>query len=608
MARVSTVGTEDLRTFIQHSCGPPHPPCWPSHDDLHPVQMRRYTGFVVAFIAATFLVDVSGYSSGQVSGVCTSMAPNHGPSAQTSDAPFQVTASSSTFNPGDVITVTLKSNLGVNFRGFLLEARSAVSTSTIPLGTFNTTSPEAQLLNCNVDGITYNDSAVSHNSKSEKNEIIVTWTAPNTGHIKFRATFVMTKETFWIGVKSQIIQSMVTGSSVTPFTSFQNQITVDGCGTTKFCFNNPAQCNPATDPNCYFMSSTKLNDEGLRFEMSGKSSGYISIGFSDDKIMGNDDVYICGTDRSERIRVQRAYSTGRSPPRIEQLDKVDDITVANKNGIIQCSFVTRNNVSIAKRTANNMYYLFFAYGPSTDGTIGKHQDSPFISSEKINVADVSSVSGNNKNSVLIKTHGALMLIAWMTTGSIGTLIAQYFKCVGGTKKILGKDCWFQIHWTIMTLTVALTITGFVLAFVHVKGWSEDAGSHPVIGCVVMGLVLIQPTIAIFRPAPDHKRHWIFRVFHSTIGFVIKPLAAATLFMGLLLINVAPNKWPVKVLGGYYGWELLTHILLIVVSCFKRKAVQCNTEKKVYHLLLVFIVYLCGNMVFLIAILVGIGQA
>ncbi|XP_072918869.1 putative ferric-chelate reductase 1 isoform X2 [Hemitrygon akajei] len=481
--------------------------------------MGGHTCFVVLFITSIFLVDVSGYPDGNVGAVCESMLPSHGAAAQASVAPYQVIASNTTFNPGDTIQVTLKGNSSETFRGFMLEARNTQSSSTIPLGKFTTTDSQAQLLSCDVNGATYADSAVSHISKSEKSEIIVNWTAPNSNDIVFRATFVQTMKFFWTEVSSPIIQRSSSASTVPPLsTSSQNQgsdltstassnldaISSDGCGMTKFCFSNPSQCNPATDPNCYFMSSTPLDNQGLRFEMRGKASGYISIGFSDDKMMGDDDIYICGTTSSGQVDVQRAYATGRTRPSSKPLGEVDNIAVANKNGIIQCSFVTRNVISTTQRAANNMYYLFFAYGTSSGGRINKHQDSPFISAEKVNVAVPQLASGNNDTPILIKTHGALMLIAWMTTGSIGILIAQYFKRVGDTK-IFGKDLWFQLHWPLMTLTVVLTIIGFVLAFVQAKGWSYGAGSHPVLGCIVMGLALIQPLVAVFRPPPDHKR-------------------------------------------------------------------------------------------------------
>ncbi|XP_067845769.1 putative ferric-chelate reductase 1 [Heptranchias perlo] len=584
--------------------------------------MRRHTCFVLVFITATFPVYVLGYPNGQVSSACADMMPRHGANAQTSAAPYTITASNSTFNPGDTISVTLKSQSGVNFKGFLLETRAAGSSPAVPLGTFNTINSQAQLLNCNIDGSAHVNSAVSHNSATEKTEITVTWIAPDTDNIEFRATVVQNFGTFWTEVKSRTIQRNVTSVSPTTATTLSTatqqgisstsssdttQFSSDGCGIRKFCFSNPAECNPARDPNCFFMSSVSVGNQGLRFEMSGKANGYISLGFSDDKIMGNDDIYICVLDSAGKIQVQRAYSTGRSRPLTEPLGEVDSITVANKNGVIQCSFVTRNNISTAQRAANNMYYLFFAYGPAFNGEIRKHQVTPFISTEKLDVSVIQSAGGSNNKPIIIKTHGALMLIAWMTTGSIGMIIAKFFKSIGGTKKILGKNIWFQLHWSLMVLTVAVTITGFVLAFVQVKGWSYNAGAHPVLGCIVMGLALIQPTVAICRPSPDHNRRHLFNWFHTFMALVIKCLAVATLFLGFQLINVAPNRWPVKVMGGFVAWEALANIMLFVYWYSKEMALYSTLKKKVEPEMLILIVYLCGNLAFLIALLVGIGQ-
>ncbi|GCB74185.1 hypothetical protein scyTo_0003272 [Scyliorhinus torazame] len=602
-------------------------PCWRKDTQLQDPnisKMRGHTCFVLGFLTVTFPVYISGYSRGNVGGFCDTMLPNHNTNTkQTTDAPYQIITSISSFNPGDTIQVTLRGTTGNNFKGFLLEARAAEPSSPVtPLGAFQTTTSNTQLLNCIIGGMTYMASAVSHTSGSQKSEIVVNWIAPDTGNIEFRATFVQAFATFWTPVMSQIIKRSATTSNnsntVTSVssttTSLLNTATLpqgissDGCGSTKFCFSNPAQCDPARDENCFFMSSTPLDNRGLQFEMSGRATGYISIGFSDDRLMGNDDIYICGMDTSGNIQVQRAYSTGRVLPRTVPLGEVNNIQVSDVNGIIQCSFNTRNNISTAQRAANEMYYLFFAYGSSANGQINQHIEIPFISVEKVNVGIIQLASGNRRKSTLIKTHAALLLIAWMTTGSIGMIFAKFFKNIGGSKKILGKNIWFQLHLLLMVLTVAATVIGFVLAFVHVRGWSHNKGSHPVLGCIVMGLALIQPTVAICRPSPDNKRRFIFNWFHSSLALVIKCLAVATLFLGFkLLLNRTANKWPVKVLGGFVGWEALFFILHFICCYFKEKALYVNLKRKVDPDFILFIVYLCGNLAFLIALLVGIAQ-
>ncbi|XP_007885285.1 putative ferric-chelate reductase 1 [Callorhinchus milii] len=589
--------------------------------------MALHACLVLVPVISLFLGSVSGYSSGLVQNVCESMMPQHGFAAQTSSAPYTIIVNTTTFKPGDVISVTLQGNSGAQFKGFLLEARASGSSSSVPLGTF-TANPETQLLDCTLSQTTYANSAVSHNSGSSKAKTTVTWQAPEANDVEFRATVVQIKSTFWTQVKSQVIQRSVnTGSTtlgstttVTPkSTAFSHSVSMQsmsstgnniissvGCGTTKFCFSNPASCNPASNQNCFFMSSIVVDNQGLKFEMSGNTAGYISIGFSDDRNMGDDDIYICGRNTFGNIQVQRAYSTGRSAPRIVPLGEVYNISVSDTNGVIKCSFITRNSISTTQRASNNMFYLFFAYG-STDGDrIQKHSKLPFISSQKVDVSIPQLTEGTNSKPILIKVHGALMLIAWMTTGSIGMMIAAFFKNVGN-RKILGKAVWFQVHLSLMVLTVAATITAFVLPFVHVKGWSYNAGAHPVLGCIVMGLALIQPIVAIWRPSPDHKRRFIFNWFHVLMALVIKVLAVAAIFLGFQLINVAPSRWPVKVMGGFVGWESLIYLLIAGKQYSGRMAIYSNLQKKVELESILLVVYLCGNLAFLIALLVAIGQ-
>ncbi|KAK1165290.1 putative ferric-chelate reductase 1, partial [Acipenser oxyrinchus oxyrinchus] len=355
----------------------------------------------------------------------------------------------------------------------------------------------------------------------------------------------------------------------TPQSSSLVLISSTGCGTNKTCFSNPVGCDAATNADCYFMSSASPQggSDGIQFEISGKSNGYISIGFSDDTEMGNDDIYICGQDRNGNIQVQHAFSTGRSTPTIIPLENVYNIATSFNNGIIKCSFITRNAISTQQRAANTSYYIFMANGPTNGGAIQYHPSRPFITEDKVNLLGSQLASGNANRPAIIKTHGALMLIAWMTTGSIGMISARYFKQVSKGKQILGKDIWFQVHVFLMLLTVAATITAFVLAFVSVRGWS--GGAHPVIGCIVMGLALIQPLIAVFRCAPDSKRlvnghivglHLCI-LLHSVHVPMFSFITVISIFLGLQLLDNSPNQWLLKVMGGFVGWEFLIYLVL-----------------------------------------------
>ncbi|XP_034636170.1 putative ferric-chelate reductase 1 isoform X1 [Trachemys scripta elegans] len=277
------------------------------------------------------------------------------------------------------------------------------------------------------------------------------------------------------------------------------------------------------------------------------------------------------------------------------------------NGIINCSFITRNPISTQSKAASNLYFIFLAQGPSSAGKIQKHPRTPFITPQKVNISSYEAVGGTSSTPSIIKAHGALMLIAWMTTGSIGMIFARYLKNAIG-KTLLGKDIWFQIHLSLMVITVAETITAFVLAFVAVMGWANDAEAHAVIGCIVMILSFFQPVIAFFRPSPQSKRRFIFNWFHALNAFVIKVLAVAVIFLGLQMLDSSPSRWMVKTMGGFVGWEALVYIMLDANAWLKKKEKYEDSHRKVKNEMVLFLIYTCGNLAFLIALLVGIGKS
>ncbi|XP_037763496.2 putative ferric-chelate reductase 1 isoform X1 [Chelonia mydas] len=553
--------------------------------------------YCLFLFCAVFSARVLGFPDGKISPACDSMLPSHGNSvSQTTSAPYRISISSTSFDPGNKITVTLQAIDNSSFKGFLLQARAVRGDGIV--GTFQIIDPNTQGILCNQ----IQNSAMSHTNRNSKQNVTAIWVAPpGTGNVQFRATVVQSLSIFWADVRSQ---TLVSSSSPVDSTSGR-----EGCGTQKFCFSSPTGCS-LDDPNCYFMSSESLGGDAFKFKMSGFSDGYIAIGFSDDTQMGNDDIYICGKNATGQIEVQRAFSTGRTIPNILSLGDVQSIMTSFNNGIINCSFITRNPISTQSKAASNLYFIFLAQGPSSAGQIRKHLRTPFITPQKVNISSYEAVGGTSSTPSIIKAHGALMLIAWMTTGSIGMIFARYLKNAI-RKSLLGKDIWFQIHLSLMVITVAETITAFVLAFVAVMGWTSDAEAHAVIGCIVMILSFFQPVIAFFRPSPQSKsRRFIFNWFHALNAFIIKVLAVAVIFLGLQMLDPSPSRWMVKTMGGFVGWEALVYIMLDANAWLKKKgkAKYEDPHRKIKNEMVLFLIYACGNLAFLIALLVGIGKS
>ncbi|XP_063794830.1 putative ferric-chelate reductase 1 isoform X2 [Pseudophryne corroboree] len=575
---------------------------------------------------AGYLVAVSGYPNGQISTSCDTMLPIHGVSTpQSSAAPYNIIVSKASFNAGDVITVIIQSTSGNKFKGFLLEARS-VGGDRIT-GSFSTTDGNAQTLTCSAGANT----AVSHTNSNLKSSITASWTAPEgEGPVRFRATVLSSYSTFWTGVQSDIIVALLQMSNTT-------------CGSQKYCLTSPENCSPS-DNNCLFMSAAPSSN-GYVFEMSGTTSGYVAIGFSNDTKMGNDDVYIC-TRSFGNIIVQRAYTTGEVAPVITNSSTAGSIVTSYINGVLKCSFITQNDIvlpSQQRSSATSSYYVFLVSGQAlANGQIQQHNKTT-MSNSSVNLSnDRSAISPTEANSLVI-AHGSLMLIAWMTTGSTGMIMARYMKSAAG-KPVLGKAAWFQTHFFLMVLTVILTIIAFIMVFVEAAGWSYGTGAHPVIGCIVMVLSFFQPIAALFRPHPDNSRRFIFNWAHRLNALVIKILAVTAIFLGLILVDQSPTQWMAKVMGGFTSWEFLFYVILETnvqlkikgipsepgslpprieliatptssnvrgesrysISSKERHEIYDDTYKMQVETVAI-LVFISGNLAFLISLLVGIGR-
>ncbi|XP_053540388.1 putative ferric-chelate reductase 1 isoform X2 [Ictalurus punctatus] len=473
------------------------------------------------------------------------------------------------------------------------------------IGSFSLVGSTSQLLTCSA----LPNSAVSHTSEAGKTQLQSKWKAPTSGklnNIEFRATFVRNYTTFWVGVKSAQITYNGTATGAGSSNSTSSSISSAGCGSSKTCVSQPSDCDPSTNSNCYFMSATPLSSGSeFTFEISGRAAGYISIGFSDDKSMGNDDIYICGKDKNGVIQLQHAFSTGTTTPTTITLGNVTVLSTSENNGVISCSFTSRNTISTTRSsTPSNSYYIFIANGATNNGLIAMHTTTPLISSAKVDITKTQTLGTASGLPSIIKAHGCLMLIAWMTTGSMGMLIARFLKRAAPGQRFCGKDFWFVAHVSLMFLSVVATIIAFILIFSYEKDWS--GGAHPVLGCLVMILSFAQPIGAMFRCSPQEERRFIFNWAHAINALAIKGLAVAAIFTGLLLVDSSDSQWMPKVMGGFVAWEAV----LFLCQDFYHKYSQKDMEDVdgVGTGLLLLLLFFVGNLAFLVALLVGIGKA
>ncbi|XP_051796391.1 putative ferric-chelate reductase 1 [Acanthochromis polyacanthus] len=544
---------------------------------------------------------VQCYSSGVVLDSCEDMKPRHsGLSPQTGLSPFTVTTEHSSYRPGEEVTVQLQAPASTPFTGFLLQAREVGGRS--PVGSYAVAAGPVQLLTC---GQTPNNSA-------DISAVVFTGVSET-----YSASFVQNYNTFWVGVRSPTLTltndsngSLSPATTSTSNTTPALSISSADCGVSKVCFSQPSDCDPAISAGCYFLSATMLSTSGaaVHYEMSGSSNGYISFGFSDDQMMGDDDIYICGISSDGLVSVQHAFSTGRTAPQALPLGNVTDVQASVQDNVIRCSFTSMNTISTQRTSGfNKTYHLMFAYGPSNNGRIQFHTGT-FTSTDKVDISRPGLVQKAGRPHI-IKAHGALMLIAWMSTGSLGMMAARYLR-VGIDQKLCGKDVWFVVHVVLMGVTVAATITAFILSFSYVKAWS--GGVHPVLGCIVLILSVLQPILALLRCGPQHPLRIFFNWTHALNGLATKVLSVAAIFTGLKLIDSTINQWLMKVMGALVGWEVLFYILLEAHLKWKVKSKDATTtlleSNTVTVAVLLMALFFFGNLSVLVALLVGIGMS
>ncbi|KAM6454405.1 ferric-chelate reductase 1 isoform 2-T2 [Liasis olivaceus] len=585
---------------------------------------------LIAWLLVCLSDQSLGYPDGKVYEACSTMMPLHGHKPQKFPK-HTIKVNVTEFKPGDHVKVSLS---GPTFEGFFLQARNADHLGDPAVGSFALADQRrSQLLTCGH----VKNSAVSHTSKSKKNHLDAYWVAPRDApkKIQFLVTVVQKYSIFWVKIPGPTIFQpnipplttiMSTNWNIPtslPVSYLSQPFNSSDCGDRKFCVRNPTNCDPKAN-NCFFLSF-KQDYDSVLIEMSGPSEGYIAFALSHDQWMrGGDDAYLCISE-GHRVDISTAFLVGRSYPEFDSKNALEKMSWRLADGLIQCSFRRRIHLPVftGRFNLDANYYIFLADGEvSEGGVIYKHHQQPLITNGKYNVLGPLKDIGGSRSPFLIKIHGALMFVGWITTVSIGVIIARFFKSVWPNTLLFGEEIWFQVHRTLMMITVLLTSASFVLPFVYRGGWNKQAGFHPYFGCIVMALALFQPLMAAFRPPPQAPRRQIFNWLHWTAGTTARILAVVTIFLGMDLpaLNL-PDPWDTYTMIGFVAWHVGTDVLLEIHGyCLIRKVevleddriqilqsitsaeAQGHTFKKT-----VLLIYICGNIAFLVTFITAVMQ-
>lgn len=525
--------------------------------------------------------------------VCDTMLPFHGGGIRpmTTVSPFSIVPTASAVGQGQILTIEIRSvPPELRFGGFMLHARSTSPPYKV-IGRFAPSiDGQVKLINC--DGV---DNTATHVSPSPKGDIGLQWQAPNDflGEVVFNATIAQVYDKFWVGLQSPAVQVVQRGAIIPPTTGISTtrrpvSSTVpvyvpeikatplntdpiyEGCGTTKNCFGTPNNC--VTGQNCQGMVTVEVIGGKFHFELKSNANNvrYVAVGISEDDRMGNDAGMECIPINGE-VRAFSSYVTpqpnlGSTRQGVPQ-GVITQLNGSYVDGTIYCKMEREALTTILGREFdlnNNRYHLLVAIGDIVhDDSVGYHFQR-LASSQAILLGEVQYLRG--RSVLLFRLHGAFMLVAWIGAASAGILLARYFKQTWVGSSLCGKDQWFAWHRFFMILTWALTIAGFVIIFVELRGWSAADNPHAILGTVTTILCFIQPFMALFRPGPTDKNRPIFNWAHWFVGNAAHLLAIVTIFFAVQLTAAQLPIWYDWILVAFVAFHVLMHFIFSIAGC------------------------------------------
>jgi len=440
-------------------------------------------------------------------------------------------------------------------------------------------------------------------------------TSPRTLSDGKKSDFDLTKESFyvifaigaWEGGEPQYHHEIfgINNGKV----NFTTDNLVSQCSKTMGCFFSPDNCEPSTG-NCKFFSwSYHPSENSFRFNIIGGSSsskGYQAFGFSKTGKMEDSDVYYC---TSFKVGVSTIGDLHDTPVDTTSVN-ISKVEYGVLNGAVKCSFTRpasiKNSIGVFDLVKDKYYLIHSTAGLSTDGKMLRHEDHS-DRGRSASLIDFTEFSSSGGASVslrfkLIQAHGVIMIIAWMVFSNIGVVIARHFKASWPNKTILDAKVWFQLHRFLMILVVVFTLLGIIIIFSAIKSWSRNSGSHPIIGLVVTLLAVINPLMALVRPAPNHSKRIYFNWGHWFVGSLARILSVAAIYLGLRLSILNLPTLTVWVMTAFVVNQVLAEVILEIISFIygqnkdQQKSEESCLENSKFLLLVYIVITNVGFMI------------
>ncbi|BFZ01457.1 hypothetical protein BsWGS_04496 [Bradybaena similaris] len=547
--------------------------------------------FSLALAILACIYWVEGYPSGAPASTCFTRYPKHkGQGTETTPCPIRITFSSPSYTLGGEVIVTVEDpNPNKRwFAGIQMAAFRDSGNQEEIVGQF-ISYPTEKLKTLTCFGGFQN--MITHKKRSKVQNLKITWKAPtdHVGNVTFKATIVANFETFWTDVKASLPsanQDIATIKSplhkAVDLKLFVQDVDFSGCGENKGCFLHPRHC---TGENCIAAVGyqyRQVTDDYL-FEMyTTAAANWISLGFSHDQLMSQDETISCVAN-SGIISVQHGlnplYYNERLLTRF-----LSDVEIRQSDGRLQCRFVLPkvSSAYIINQTSNVLDYtnvtfnkeqdwhLMLAWGKAmpASNVLAKHVVMPPVTCSKVNLKEVA-VHRGTSFPALVRVHGALMIIAWIFFGGIITVVSRHYRGWLPKVTLLGTKVWFQVHRELAILVLILTITGIIAIFAQYGAIIRQfAIPHAYVGLAVVAAVSIQALAGALRPGIDHKMRYLFNWGHRFLGQITHILAAVTMFLAFDIQYFSKEQkiFGVAVLSVWVAVQLMWHIAFEILAC------------------------------------------
>ncbi|XP_071952631.1 ferric-chelate reductase 1-like [Antedon mediterranea] len=304
----------------------------------------------------------------------------------------------------------------------------------------------------------------------------------------------------------------------------------DPCDKTHGCYRNPENCYPPSECTYYVSWTGNTADASLvDFEVSvdvGSGDMYAAMGLSQNDQMPESDIYMCRSDQT----MVGYYPSSKS---ISSADERELKGISNEvvdpivDGDLHCTFsrmIELDEDDPEFFSMNDDLYVLVAFGELSGGTTPDyHGAGRFLTSEPVDLLDTSSAQTDLKLPRAKKAHACLMVIGWMGLASTGILFARYMKPFMSDQTLCGNKVWFNSHRINMISALVCFVSAFIVIFAVKKEFVDseirEIYAHGIIGCIAVGLGVINPIMAIFRPHPGTPNRPFFNYAHRTVGIL-----------------------------------------------------------------------------------------